>query len=137
MGAEEDQGKSWDLKLTISRPWAELLECTLVGEKTLECLFDKIHEAETDFQIPYSDKEDLDISKFENEIRRPEQEYSSGFDPLFENPRFADIELYIGPEKRLVRTHRAILAASSDYFNKNLNGCHLAKPSTTVHSTIS
>ncbi|KAK6349235.1 hypothetical protein TWF730_009987 [Orbilia blumenaviensis] len=120
---EGDGERVYDLAITIPQTWDELIEKTLVGGEDFGYLFSKIHHepkhnTATQDQLgePLSINGDLEGEDGEDKEWLPNNDQFT-FAKLLGSTRFSDIELYVGPEKKLVHGHLAILAEKSEYFN--------------------
>ncbi|KAF3147858.1 hypothetical protein TWF569_005970 [Orbilia oligospora] len=125
----------YHLTITISQPWNELVEQTLIGGDKLQRLFSMIHTepkcstAPEDSTSALLDTENdsrdsvsapLEASDNEDDEWLPNDDpdrNQTGFARLLGNPRFSDIELYVGPGKKLIKGHLAILAEKFEIFN--------------------
>ncbi|KAF3936547.1 hypothetical protein ABW19_dt0201700 [Dactylella cylindrospora] len=90
---QSSQMESSDIRFQISRPWPDLLKETLVGRDDLENLF-------------------------EEEYDEGEPEPGDGFEKLFRTRQYADVDLYVGSDQKLIQAHRAILVEESTSFEK-------------------
>ncbi|KAF3165513.1 hypothetical protein TWF751_009071 [Orbilia oligospora] len=101
------------LTITISQPWNEIVEQTLIGVST-SALLDTENDSRDSVSAPLEASDNEDDEWLPNDDPDRNQ---TGFARLLGNQRFSDIELYVGPEKKLIKGHLVILAEKFEFFN--------------------
>ncbi|KAK6508548.1 hypothetical protein TWF506_010635 [Arthrobotrys conoides] len=143
-GPSKDNNTFYDLAITIPQPWTELIEHTVANKDKLEKLFYLIH-TEPKFSMAMevstgallgtksesggstsallNDNTEMETSDDEDDDWLPNDDPDRGqtvFARLLGNPRFSDVELYVGSEKKLIKGHLAVLAEKSEFFNSKV-----------------
>ncbi|KAF3936612.1 hypothetical protein ABW19_dt0209159 [Dactylella cylindrospora] len=109
--SEKSLGLSRDIEesgagstILIEKPWTQLPDQTLEDGEDLKSLYNELYTR------PHS---------------QGWHKLFSDFEKLFDEPQFADVELFVGHAKRSVSAHRAILAQQSkifwSHFSENSN----------------